>query len=267
MVNDKFGEVMVEDKILEYLKGIEEKSNVRILYACESGSRAWGFPSPDSDFDIRFIYVHSVDWYLSIDERKDAMDYMFENGDIDLSGWELRKALRLLKGSNMSLLEWPKSPIVYRANTQFLTDVQFLGEQFYSRIKGLHHYLSLARKMTESLVAERSFKLKKMLYALRAATNCRWILDRSDPPPVEFKDTYSDLGLSSELTERIDELIEFKQTKNESYLHTGEQLLVKYILDCIDLADTGGRLLPSANGKVEDLNRVLRKYIYENDHS
>ena len=99
------------EKINQYLDKIEIEKKVKILLACETGSRAWGFPSPDSDFDIRIIYVHKKDWYLSLNERKDSIELMFENNDIDITGWDLRKSLRLLHKSNPPLLERIQSPI------------------------------------------------------------------------------------------------------------------------------------------------------------
>src|SRR3954468_4332579 len=99
-------------EIQNKLKQIEEHYKVKVLYACETGSRAWGFPSPDSDYDVRMIYVHEPDWYLSLSEGKDAIEAM--DGDLDVTGWDFRKCLRLLWKSNGTLLERIQSPIVYR---------------------------------------------------------------------------------------------------------------------------------------------------------
>src|SRR5690349_14763485 len=105
----------VDSKILplvrEHLNKIENEFRVRILYACESGSRAWGFPSPDSDFDVRFIYVHDRDWYLSLSEDRDTIEKNLP-GDLDIGGWDIRKTLRLISKSNVIPLEWLQSPIV-----------------------------------------------------------------------------------------------------------------------------------------------------------
>ena len=96
------------NKIKHYLTKIEQDKDIKILLACETGSRAWGFASPDSDFDIRIIYLHKKDWYLSLNELKDSIDMMFENNDIDITGWDLRKSLKLLRKSNAALLERTK---------------------------------------------------------------------------------------------------------------------------------------------------------------
>jgi len=102
----------MEKQIRKELIKIEEKKNIRILYAVESGSRAWGFASTDSDWDVRFLYIHDQDWYLSIDDKEDNYEKILPN-NIDLSGWELRKTLKLFRKSNPPLLEWLRSPIIY----------------------------------------------------------------------------------------------------------------------------------------------------------
>src|SRR3954464_10534874 len=103
----------MREQIEEALGAIERECGVRILYACESGSRAWGFPSPDSDYDVRIIYIHPPDWYLSIDDKKDTLELPI-NDELDISGWELRKALRMMRKSNAVIYEWLQSPIVYQ---------------------------------------------------------------------------------------------------------------------------------------------------------
>ncbi|MBK7223959.1 MAG: nucleotidyltransferase domain-containing protein [Saprospiraceae bacterium] len=107
-------------KILEYLKKIQIEKEIDILLACETGSRAWGFPSPDSDYDVRFIYKHKINWYLSLKQQKDTIEVMYESNEIDLSGWDIKKSLNLLWKSNPPLLERIQSPIIYVSNKEFL---------------------------------------------------------------------------------------------------------------------------------------------------
>ena len=101
------------------LHELEQNNKIRILFACESGSRAWGFPSSDSDYDVRFIYVHPKAWYLSIHEMRDVIELPV-NKELDISGWNLRKALRLISKHNAVLFEWMQSPVVYSVKTDFL---------------------------------------------------------------------------------------------------------------------------------------------------
>src|SRR5882762_7904714 len=133
----------VFQSVVNELRRIEEHYDVKVLYACESGSRAWGFASLDSDYDVRFLYVHSRDWYLSIENRRDVIEEPISEG-LDISGWELRKALRLLRKSNPPLLEWTKSPVVYRHDPVFAAEFGALATEFYSPRRCFAHYLHMA---------------------------------------------------------------------------------------------------------------------------
>lgn len=104
----------IRAEILRRLRAAEVEHGVRIVYACESGSRAWGFASPDSDYDVRFLYVREADWYLSFDveRRRDVIEYPITD-EIDCGGWDLRKALYLLTRTSGALMEWLNSPVRY----------------------------------------------------------------------------------------------------------------------------------------------------------
>ena len=95
----------MKDRIIEELKKIEEKENIQIIYAVESGSRAWGFAGTDSDYDVRFIYVHNLDYYLKLEDTRDVLEYPI-NDLLDISGWDISKTLKLAHSSNPSLYEW-----------------------------------------------------------------------------------------------------------------------------------------------------------------
>jgi len=251
----------MNEKIIQYLDDIEKEKEIKIILACETGSRAWGFPSPDSDFDIRIIYVHQKDWYLSLSEKKDSIELMFENNDIDITGWDLRKSLRLLQKSNPPLLERIQSPILYKKDNAFLMEINGLANSQYSRIATIHHYLSMAKKFTEELKEKEEYKLKKFFYALRSATACKWILEREEMPPIEFQKMIDGLNIENNLLNRISELIKLKSTISESYLHRGENELFDFIETCINLADEQKNSLPSANGDMNELNAFFLKIL------
>ena len=134
----------MKEKILQSLRKIEQDNNIKVLFACETGSRAWGFASPDSDYDVRFIYMHNKDWYLSLNEQKDSIELMLDNGELDITGWDLRKSLRLLKKSNISLFERFKSPEIYLNNNLFISELNDISDNYFSSISGMHHYLNMA---------------------------------------------------------------------------------------------------------------------------
>ena len=176
----------MQKQIQTYLAQIEEKHQVKILYACETGSRAWGFPSPDSDYDIRMIYVHPEPWYFSLQEKKDSIDVMLEDNLIDISGWELKKALKLLWKSNAPMLERIQSPIIYHVEPAFIEKINALAPGYYSKIATMHHYLSMSQKILAEISGREEYKLKKLFYALRTSIACKWIMEREEIPPIEF---------------------------------------------------------------------------------
>lgn len=167
------------------LQRIESAHGVRILFAAESGSRAWGFASRDSDFDVRFIYARDPDWYLSVDVGRDVIEEK-PDAELDLVGWDIRKALQLLRKSNPSLLEWIKSAIVYRADPVFALTFGLLASEFYSPARGFRHYLSMAKSDLPADTEPRE-PLKKILYVLRALLAAQWIERGLGPVPIRFQ--------------------------------------------------------------------------------
>lgn len=249
----------MEKKIKTYLSDLEKLKGIKILFACETGSRAWGFPSPDSDFDVRIIYKHEKDWYLNLTEEKDTIEYFLENNEIDISGWDLRKSLRLLLKSNPPLLERIQSPIIYKVDKDFLNGINSLAKKTYSRIATIHHYLSMAKKAFEEVVNSNEYKLKKFFYALRASVACLWILDKEKIPPIEFEKMLNGLNFPNNLNTRIKELIEIKSTISETYLHRGENELIEFMKTCIERADCESQNLPASKGQISELNNFFRQ--------
>lgn len=206
-------------RVQNTLHDLEFRRGVRVLFACESGSRAWGFASQDSDYDVRFLYVHERDWYLSVDEKRDVIELPLSD-ELDVSGWELRKALRLLRKSNPSLLEWLRSPMVYWSDPAFLDQFRALSDEFYSPKKCFVHYLHMAFGNYRDYLRGRDLvSLKKYLYVLRPLLAARWIRARPGVPPMRFAelaqhtlDPVADAALIAE----INALLEVKMRAGES---------------------------------------------------
>ncbi|MFA8300206.1 MAG: DNA polymerase beta superfamily protein [Hyphomicrobiales bacterium] len=249
------------NQIQSYLNKLEQEYNIEILLAVETGSRAWGFPSPDSDYDIRMIYKHPVDWYISIDDPKDTIELMLDNNEIDITGWDVRKSLQLLRISNAALLERIQSNIIYKVNESFLSDLKVLSLDYYSRISTIHHYISMAKKCFEDVSNTEKYKLKRFFYGLRAALNCMYILNNADIPPISFPEVVNCLNISNECKSRIFELIQLKSTINEDYLHTGEKELISLMSNSIDIAEQYALTLPSGNRSYQPLNEFLHQII------
>lgn len=246
--------MVVEESIKKYLRALEAQEKVEILLACETGSRAWGFPSPDSDYDVRLIYKHDLNWYLRLSERKGTIERMLDDREIDISGWDLRKSLLLLQKSNPPLLERIQSPIIYKSNQSFVSELNELAIQFYSRIATVHHYLSMAKKGMDEISGTSEYRLKKFFYTIRSAVACKWIVERDEIPPIIFQEMLRGLEIQPAIVQKIEELVSLKATKKESYLHTGESDLLKFISRCIELGETNSKSLPSARGDMEALN-------------
>jgi len=256
----------MKEKIQTYLKKIESHKQIKILLACETGSRAWGFPSPDSDYDVRLVYVHKSDWYMSVESKKDSIEMMLENNDIDISGWELKKSLKLLFKSNPPLLERIQSPILYSVDDEFLADIKSLSKKCYSKIATMHHYLSMAKKILEEIEKDDEFKLKRFFYGLRTATLCKWIVEKDEIPPIEFQNAYKNLNLNPTIVEKIDKLIALKSEKSESYFHRNEPELIEFAQKCIIDAESVKNGLSTGKCKTEELNTCLRKFIKKHDN-
>ena len=175
----------MRDIILEKLKEIEERESVKILHCVESGSRAWGFASPDSDFDVRFIYVRSEEFYLRLDKTRDVIEWQLDD-TLDINGWDIQKALRLLYTSNPTLFEWNSSPIVYKTTEEWKKISAVINDYVVARA-GLYHYLSTAKSNYKEYLKGETVKLKKYFYVLRPLLACKWILAESTPPPMLFK--------------------------------------------------------------------------------
>ncbi len=197
----------MEQRIQEALTGIERRENVRILYAAESGSRAWGFASPDSDYDVRFVYVRPAPYYLKLEAGRDVLELPMD-GVLDVNGWDLDKTLRLLHASNPTLFEWFSSPVVYRGG-EFTERFRPVMERCFRSRKSLWHYLSMAKSNCGEYLKGEQVKLKKYFYVLRPLLACRWILEHGTPPPMAFR-TLAQAELPPELHSITESLLKQK---------------------------------------------------------
>lgn len=218
----------MRDIIAERLKSIEEQENIRILHAVESGSRAWEFASPDSDYDVRFIYVRPRDFYLKLEATRDVLEYPI-NDLLDINGWDLQKTLRLLHRSNPSVFEWFKSPIVYK-NTDFSGEFISIMENYFLAKSGLYHYLHMAACNYREYLKEEIVKAKKYFYVLRPLLACRWILEKRTPPPMLFSELMA-AELPDALHSPVKELLRIKMEVPELNLIPKVNAINTYIED------------------------------------
>ena len=203
---------IIKDLIIQKLKEIEQTENIRILHAVESGSRAWGFPSPDSDYDVRFIYVRNPEFYLKLEKTRDVIELPI-NDMLDINGWDLNKTLRLLHSSNPTLFEWMSSPVIYR-QTEFIDQLRPMMDTYFSCKSGLYHYLSMAERNYKEFLQGDSVKVKKYFYVLRPILACKWILRTHTKPPMLFSQL-ADAELEDSLKPVVDQLLDLKMNTPE----------------------------------------------------
>jgi len=252
-------------RILEQLRKVESDESVRVLFACESGSRAWGFPSEDSDYDVRFIYVHPQEWYLSIDleQRRDVIERPIVDS-LDVSGWDVRKALQLLHKSNPPLLEWLGSPIVYIDRGGLADRLRQFAGRFYSPTACTYHYLHMARGNVREYLKGDEVWLKKYFYVLRPLLAIRWIETHDERVPMEFGTLLDGARVDANVRARIDDLLVRKRAGVE--LDKGPKIpeISEFIetellrLESVTLEKAGSA------GAHEELNRLFREVVSPN---
>jgi uncharacterized protein len=241
------------------LQQIAAAQQITILYACESGSRAWGFPSPDSDYDVRFIYLRPLEWYLSIEDRPDTIDLPV-NSLLDINGWDLRKALKLFKGSNSAIYEWIQSPIVYRSDLQLTTELLKFAPNYYACRAGIHHYLNMTIGCYREHLQSDVVKLKKYFYALRPILAAKWIVTYQTFPPMVFGKLLELINDRQDICTEIDRLLTIKATANESATIATSLLLNEFIRSEIDYCEQAVKLIPKHETDSLALNKLFKQY-------
>lgn len=197
--------ILIPQKLLE----IEREHDITILHAVESGSRAWDFASPDSDYDVRFVYVRRPEYYLRLDNTRDVLEFPIDD-TWDVSGWDLDKALRLLHASNPTLFEWAASPIVYHTTGLWHERILPVLDRYFQPRKDVFHYLSMAKTNSRGVLDQEIMKAKKPLYVLRPLLAARWVMERNTPPPMRFTEL-AQAYLPAEMKPIVDELLRIKR--------------------------------------------------------
>lgn len=196
------------------LKSLAADQRVTILWACESGSRAWGFESTDSDYDVRFIYLREQSEYLRVSPARDVLE-MPISAELDISGWDLTKALALLRKSNPPLLEWLQSPIVYEEFPGFRDSLWDLSREYFCPRACMYHYLRMADRNRRSYLEASTIRLKRYFYMLRPILACEWLAQHGGPVPMEFGTLLEKLVPQGSVRSIVDELLERKRAGRE----------------------------------------------------
>lgn len=252
--------MVIEQEIERRLRDIEQHHSVIILFAVESGSRAWGFQSTDSDYDIRFVYKHNVDWYLSITKKRDVIEDPLDE-IFDFSGWDIQKALWLFSKSNPPLLEWLKSPIIYLEQGNFRSDLRDLEEKYFSVKACILHYLHMANGNYREYLKTETVKTKKYFYVLRPLLACEWIRRNKAPPPMEFEKLANEILDDDSVKNRVFDLLSRKRNNEELGEGPSIPTLNKYIEETISFYETYASSIEKNVVDIEQLNNLFRKTI------
>ncbi|MFD3448367.1 nucleotidyltransferase domain-containing protein [Microbacteriaceae bacterium 4G12] len=253
----------MKEQIKVKLQQIEEENDVKILYAVESGSRAWGFPSKDSDYDVRFIYIHRPEWYLSIDQKRDVLEYPIHDL-LDISGWDLRKALQLLAKSNPALLEWLRSPIVYTENYSTASNIRKISKAYISKKASIYHYLHMANGNYRGYLQSKMVRIKKYFYVLRPILACMWLERENSIPPVEFEKLLEMNNLSSILLKEIHELLRRKTAGEELDVEEHRPILNQFIEEKLSYYEHYVKeIVNQERMDIEVLNELFRSTLTE----
>lgn len=240
--------------IAQKLEEIEKQENVKILYCVESGSRAWGFASPDSDFDVRFIYVRPKDYYLRLDKTRDVIEWQID--DVwDINGWDLQKVLTLLHKSNPTIFEWINSPIVYKTTPEWQKIVD-ISKQYFNPRATLYHYLHIIKSHDNRYLLGERVRPKKYFYALRGVLSCKWILENMTAPPILFS-SLADSQLEQNMRPIIDNLLEIKKNAPEGATIEPITEVNSYIQAGIEQAEEFVSKTPDIKTDWQDINRVF----------
>jgi predicted nucleotidyltransferase len=251
----------MKTKIIETLQKFEEENEIKIIYAVESGSRAWGFSSPDSDYDIRFLYVHKPQWYFSVLTKPDNLNLMDKDNDLDFSGWDIKKTLNLLLKSNMSLYEWFNSHIVYIDSPQ-AQQLKDLAIKFWSKTSFIFSYAALARNNYKNyILGKQKVRAKKYLYIFRTLAACLWIEHKKTFPPIEINKLLSMLENENKtVSSFLSDLISIKKQGTELGIIEPKKEINSWIEKKIEY------YLTSSNNNYEKPQKnilLLDKFFYE----
>lgn len=216
----------IRGEILQKLEEIERTEGVTVLHAVESGSRAWGVESPDSDYDVRFVYVRPMRDYLRLEEQRDVIEWELDDV-MDINGWDLRKVLQQFHRGNAVLFEWANSSAVYKTTPQWQR-IYACAKDWFSEKAALHHYRGTAEGTWKQFLQGETVRYKKYVYALRPLLACKFIEENHAIPPVRFEELLRQ-PLLEDLREEINTMLEIKAKTDEKALNPRLPVIHAYI--------------------------------------
>ncbi|MEO6038464.1 MAG: nucleotidyltransferase domain-containing protein [Saprospiraceae bacterium] len=251
----------MQELINDHLHRIALEHQVRILYACETGSRGWGFASPDSDYDVRFIYAYPLDHYLSINEPETTLGSIFEDGGevLDFNAWELRKTLHHLRKSNATPFEWLQSPIIYQQEGRFREELWSLAPNFFDPRATVHHYLGICHNSIKTGISGEHINIKKYFYILRPLLAAKWAVEQQTIPPMEFRPLLTQIAANTALMKAIQQLWTDKEKAPEGQYIPLIPIIQEFIAAEMEHCRTAAAGLEKMPGSSAALDLFFRK--------
>lgn len=251
----------MRQRIEQELDRLAECESISILYACESGSRAWDFASTDSDYDVRFIYARALPDYVRLDVRRDVIEEPITDA-LDVNGWDMFKACGLLRKSNPPLMEWLGSPIVYRQQAEFAEPLRREAESHFSLRSCGEHYMSMAKRNFRGYIDGRdTISRKKYLYALRPIACARYLLAHGRFPPTRYAQTLAGIELPAQVQQCNDALLTAKAAGEELAKGPPIDVLSEYLRASLDELPESISALPHRRFPADALNQIIRNVL------
>ncbi|MCD8041887.1 MAG: nucleotidyltransferase domain-containing protein [Tannerellaceae bacterium] len=251
------------DIIQEKLSEIEAQHGISILFACELGSRGWGFPSPNSDYDVRFIYSQPVNRYLSVQKRTDQFTFPITD-ELDINGWDISKTIQLIIRSNATPSEWLQSPVIYRDSGSCRMELWNLCKRYFCARSHTHHYLGVAKNALETLQDE-NIRIKKFFYLLRSLLSAYWCVEKKEIAPMNITPL---LGVLPEaLRQEVQELILLKANREEGFLIRISTPMQQWIKETFDHCREVSAEIEKCSYDPESGDELFRKLIHTYDHT
>jgi len=250
-----------QKQILQRLSVMEAERGIKIPLAVESGSRAWGFASPDSDYDCRFVYVKPKVSYLSVFEEKDTIEFT-PDAVFDLGGWDVKKAVALLVKSNAVILEWLSSGVVYRKDERVWRVLWRVGQAFFNPVAVSWHYLSMARNKLAEIEQAANAKIKKYFYVMRPLACIGFIEAHGSIPHMEYRKNLAEIDVSAAIRDRIELLMRQKETALEGDMIPQDKILVDFFrTECASVENRLSALHHEKNRNYEQADKAFREIL------
>jgi len=239
----------MKKEIIKIIKEAEKKHKIKVVWAIESGSRAWGFASEDSDYDLRCIHIGKLDDYLGLLPSPQQVNLTTEV--LDLESWDIRKFAELTLKSNPQIAEWLRSPIVY-IDSPIRKQLKKYFDEGCSLEFLRQHYIRMAKQNYHKYMRiGMSYSCKKYLYVLRGIACAIYIEKEKKLPPLPYKEVIEYLpDYACRFFERC---VSQKNTTEKAEILTDErvsQFIEKSLNQNFDKVDTRFK-------KTEELNKYL----------